>query len=225
MKLLAFDTATEACSCALYVNGETQAQFTVAPQKHAELILTMIDTLLANAELLPNQLDGIAFGQGPGSFTGLRIASGVVQGIAFGADLPVAPISSLATLAQGIYLEYKVTQILAAFDARMEEVYWGCYALNEQGIMQQVEREMVCKPQAVPLPKTTGWYGAGTGWASYTQLLLSRLGGHVLTYYPDCFPDAQAMIPLAMNAFQNGQTVSAEHALPVYLRDQVVQSS
>lgn len=224
MKLLAFDTATEACSCALYVDGETHAQFTVAPQKHAELILPMIDTLLASAELLPNQLDGLAFGRGPGSFTGLRIASGVAQGIAFGADLPVIPISSLATLAHGIYLEHQVTQILTAFDARMEEVYWGCYALNAQGIMQLVEQEMVCKPQAVPLLKTAGWYGAGSGWASYAQSLLLRLGENVSTYYPDCFPNAQAMIPLALNALQNGQTVPAEQALPVYLRDQVVKS-
>jgi tRNA threonylcarbamoyladenosine biosynthesis protein TsaB len=223
MKLLAFDTATEACSCALHVDGETQAQFTIAPQKHAELILNMVNTLLAEAELIPSQLDGLAYGRGPGSFTGLRIASGVAQGIAFGADLSVASISSLATLAQGIYMQYHVKHILTAFDARMEEVYWGCYTLGEQGIVQLHEPEIVCKPQAIPIPQTTGWYGAGSGWASYAPSLLLRLGESVLTYYPHCFPNAQAMIPLALVAFQTGQVVSAEQALPVYLRDQVVQ--
>ena len=223
MKLLAFDTATEACSCALHVDGETQAQFTIAPQKHAELILNMIEALLAEAELIPSQLDGLAYGRGPGSFTGLRIASGVAQGIAFGADLPVSPISSLATLAQGIYTQYHVKHILTAFDARMEEVYWGCYTLGEQGIVQLHEPEIVCKPQAIPIPQTTDWYGAGSGWASYAPSLLLRLGEKILTYYPQCFPNAQAMIPLALVAFQTGQAVPAEQALPVYLRDQVVQ--
>jgi tRNA threonylcarbamoyladenosine biosynthesis protein TsaB len=105
MKLLAFDTSTEACSCALYLDGEVDERFIVARKKHTALILPMADELLAAAELKPNQLDGLAFGRGPGSFTGLRIASGVAQGIAFAADIPVAPISSLATLAQAAYIE------------------------------------------------------------------------------------------------------------------------
>lgn len=222
MKLLAIETATEACSCALYLDGEIHGRFTVAPQKQAELILPMVDELFADTGLIPTQLDGITFGQGPGGFTGLRIACGVVQGIAFAADLPVIPISSLATLAQGIFLNYGGKQILVAFDARMGEVYWGGYELDNHGVMRLLDKEMVAVPACVSLPDTNGWYGAGSGWARYAPSLLSRLEEKLVTHYPDCYPNAEAMFPLALAAFQAGQWVSAEQALPCYLRDNVV---
>src|SRR3569833_3307602 len=133
MKLLAIDTATEACSAALYLDGAVNKRYVLAPREHALLILPMIDELLRDANLSPLELDAVAFGRGPGAFTGLRIAAGVAQGIAYGADLPVVPVSSLAALAQGCYRERGVTRVLATIDARIGEVYWGAYRLGSDG--------------------------------------------------------------------------------------------
>jgi tRNA threonylcarbamoyladenosine biosynthesis protein TsaB len=220
MKLLAIDTTAEACSCALYLDGDIQDRSLIAPRQHTALILPMADELLHEAGLKPTQLEGIAFGRGPGSFTGLRIASGVAQGIAFAADIPVAPISSLATLAQAAYIENGAEKVLAAIDARMSEIYWGCYIIDKQGIMRVDGMENVCAPDKIDLPSTVQWYGVGSGWATYAEKLTTKLG--VQHYQGDKYPQARAMIPLALAAFQEGQFVSAENALPVYLRNQVV---
>lgn len=220
MNLLALDTSTEACSCALYVSGESFSRSEIAPRQHAELILPMVDNLLAEAELSPNQLDGIAFGKGPGSFTGLRIACGVVQGMAFGLDIPVIPISSLATLAQLAYIEHQWLHVAAAIDARMQEVYWGCYALDDNQLMQLRGEEQVCPPQSASLPFSANWMGMGSGWHTYHELLTSTLGD--MEMQKDSYPLAFAMLPLAVDAFQKGQMVTPENALPTYLRNNVV---
>jgi len=222
MKLLALDTSTEACSCALYLDGAIEDRSVIAPREHANLILQQANELLTEADLKPTQLDGLAFGRGPGSFTGLRIAYGVIQGIAFAADIPVAPISSLATLAQGAYLELGAEHVLAAIDARMREVYWGSYVIDNQGIMLCQDEERVCAPQAVSLSTSGQWYGVGSGWATYGDILTEKLEPAVQGYQGEKYPQARAIIPLALAAFQKGQIVSAEKALPVYLRNQVV---
>jgi tRNA threonylcarbamoyladenosine biosynthesis protein TsaB len=222
MKLLTLDTSTDACSCALSVDGEIREQSVIAPRQHTMLILPMIDQLLAEAGLKPTQLDGIAFGCGPGSFTGLRIACGITQGIAFAADIPVAPISSLATLAQAAYLDNGIAKVLAAIDARMNEIYFGKYLVDKNGIMQPVAEETVCTPTAIDLPTTAGWYGIGSGWATYPQELTTRLGDKIQGVHGEKYPQARAMIPLAQAALAAGQIVSAENALPVYLRNRVV---
>ncbi len=221
MNLLALDTSTEVCSCALYVSGEASSQHEIAPRQHAELILPMINNLLAEASLSPKQLDGIAFGKGPGSFTGLRIACGVVQGIAFGLDRPIIPISSLATLAQLAYIEFEWPHVAAAIDARMQEVYWGCYALDENHLMQLQEREQVCKPQAAMLPFSATWAGIGSGWQTYHEILSTTVGN--MPIQQEKYPLASAMLPLAIDAFEKGQIVAPENALPTYLRNNVVQ--
>jgi tRNA threonylcarbamoyladenosine biosynthesis protein TsaB len=131
MKLLALDTATEACSAAVWVDGTVLERYELAPRRHAALILPMIEAVLAEANLSPLQLDAIAFGRGPGAFTGVRIAVGIAQGIAFAADLPVIPISTLAALALGAAQETGYSRIAAALDARMGEVYWGVYAVAD----------------------------------------------------------------------------------------------
>jgi len=218
MNLLALDTSTEACSCALSIAGELRERSLIAPRRHAELILPMADELLAEAGIRPQQLDGLAFGCGPGSFTGLRIACGVAQGIAFAADIPVAPISSLATLAQAAPAQ----QVLAAIDARMHEVYWGQYIRDADGLMCLMGEESVCAPQQVNPPATGHWYGVGSGWLSYTSVLQTVLGDKLSHYAGERYPQAQAMIPLALAAFANGHVVTAEHAVPVYLRNKVV---
>ncbi len=223
MKILAIDTATEACSCALAINGEIQDRSVIAPRQHTSLILPMADELLAEASLKPTQLDCLAFGRGPGSFTGLRIACGIAQGIAFAADIPVIPISSLATLAQAAYIEHSTDKVLAAIDARMSEIYWGRYSIDENGIMRCNGTEIVSSPDEISLPNEGSWYGVGSGWLTYADRLTAKLGEIVQGYQGARYPQAQAMIPLAIAAFHAGQMVSAENALPVYLRNKVVR--
>ncbi|MDM8566823.1 tRNA (adenosine(37)-N6)-threonylcarbamoyltransferase complex dimerization subunit type 1 TsaB [Candidatus Halobeggiatoa sp. HSG11] len=217
MKILAIDTSTEACSCALHIDGEIQTRSQLAPQKHTKLILPMADELLAEAGIKPNQLNGLAVGIGPGSFTGLRIACGVAQGIAFAADIPVAPISSLATLAQAAYIETGEKQVLAMIDARMEEIYYGYYIVDKQGIMQCQITEQVAKPNNIELLTTEQWYGTGSG-LIYAKILKNKLGTLLQNYQTEKYPQASAMIPLALSAFQQGQVVNAENVSPIYLR-------
>ncbi|MCK5662103.1 MAG: tRNA (adenosine(37)-N6)-threonylcarbamoyltransferase complex dimerization subunit type 1 TsaB [Thiotrichaceae bacterium] len=222
MKLLAIDTSTEACSCALYIDGEIQNRSVIAPRQHAALILPMADELLQAADLKPNQLDVLAFVRGPGSFTGLRITCGVAQGIAFAADIPVIPISSLATLAQAANIEYGAKNVLAAIDARMKEIYWGGYRLDNEGIMRCELDEIVCQPEKISLPTTGKWYGTGTGWTTYATQLSTIVGNLLHHYQGERYPQSHAMIPLALAAFKEGKIESAENALPVYLRNKVV---
>ncbi len=222
MKLLALDTSTEACSAALCIDGELREQFQIAPRGHGQLILNMVEQLLADAQLKVGQLDGIAFGRGPGAFTGVRIATSVVQGIAFGADLPVVPVSSLAALAQGIYRQQRHEAVLTAFDARMDEVYWGAFAL-QAGLMVACGVESVCPPGSVPLPSPARqWVGAGNGWSAYPEQLQAACGS-VAVCDDHRFPHAQDVAALAEPLLAKGETVMAEQALPIYLRDNVVK--
>lgn len=216
MKLLALDTATEACTVALWADGAVIERFEVGGQ-HSERILPMVQEVLAEAGLTLTQLDAIAFGRGPGSFTGLRIGAGVTQGLAFGADLPVVPVSSLAALAQGL----DAPKVLAAFDARMQQVYWGAYVRNAQGLMGLQGGEIVIAPKDVPLPDDAGWTGAGSGWDQYAGELSLRLGDKITEWCRQCFPRARHVAELGAAAFQAGQAVPPEQALPVYVRDEV----
>jgi tRNA threonylcarbamoyladenosine biosynthesis protein TsaB len=221
MKILAIDTATEACSAALLLDGEVRERFEVQPRKHGQLILGMMDGLLAEAGLALPQLDALAFGRGPGAFTGVRIATGVAQGAAFGADLPLLPISTLAALAQRHFREAGARRILAAFDARMGELYWGAYRLDESGLVRLVGEEQVAAPDALRLPPGDGWHGVGSGWGTYAEALGARLGDALADISPGLLCSAHDVALLAAAAFQEGQGVPAEQGLPVYLRDQV----
>lgn len=216
MKLLALDTATEACTVALWQDGQVLERHETGGQ-HAERLLPMVNALLAEAGLVLTQLDALAFGRGPGSFTGLRIGAGVIQGLAFGADLPVVPVSSLAALAQGV----DAPNVLAAFDARMQQVYWGAYCRNPQGLMALQGAEQVLAPQRVPVPDGAEWVGAGQGWDVYHAALHSRLGDHLKAWVPQQLPLARHVAGLGVAAFREGAALSAELALPVYLRDDV----
>lgn len=219
MKLLALDTSTEACSAAVLVNDEVIERFELAPRTQGRLILTMIDAVMAEAGLSPRQLDALVFGRGPGAFTGVRIATGVVQGIAFAADLPVVPISTLAAIAVGAMHEHGVPQVAAALDARRGEVYWGTYQTDGEGGVRLLGREQVCPPAAVPAAPDN-WFGAGSGWAVYAQVLSQRSGAK--GWQDDYYPRAWDVALLGAKAWQRGEAVSAEQALPVYLRDRVV---
>lgn len=217
MILLAIETATDACSAALSIDGEIRERFEIAPRAHTELILPMIDELMAEAGITIAQVDAMAFGRGPGAFTGVRIAVGVTQGIAFGADLPVVPVSTLAALAQGMSAD----KVLAALDARMDEVYWGAYRRNAVGVMELDGEECVSTPGEVPLPADEGWRGVGAGWAAYEAILAGHCAGRVEAWDGTCFPRARDVAALGLVGYQAGLAVSAEQALPVYLRDKV----
>lgn len=216
VKLLALDTSTEACTVALWIDGRTLERFELGT-RHAERILTMVDELLAEAGVALRQLDALAFGRGPGSFTGLRIGAGVVQGLAFGTDRPVVPVSSLAVLAQGQQRQ----RILAAFDARMQQVYWGLYERAHDGLVELRGDEQVIAPADVPLPPGESWWGAGSGWDQYHDVLTARLAGRFAGWTPSAFPHAADLARLAVSALAAGRTVRAEEAVPVYIRDEV----
>ncbi len=224
MKLLAIDTATEACSAALWVDGEITQRFDIAPQQHASLILPMAQQLLAEAELTVPQLDLLAFGRGPGSFTGVRIAVSVIQGIAFAADLPVFPVSTLTALAQGAAREQDVTRVLSAIDARMGELYWSSYVSGPEGIMQPTGEEQLAAPSAILLPTGSGWYGAGSGWYSHGEILRERLAGRLENSHSEHYPHALDIATLAAHDFSAGsEPLPAEQVLPVYLRNNVIR--
>ncbi len=224
MRLLAIETATEACSAALLLDGTISERYQVAPRAHTALILPMIDELLAAAELRPQQLDVIAMGRGPGAFTGVRIAAGVAQGIAFGADAPVIPVSTLAALAQAEAEASRLegSTILAAIDARMGEVYWGEFRADAQGIVGPIVDERVCSPDVVPAADTP-WRGVGTGWSRYGEQLKARIGGEPFAILPNALPRAAHLAQLAQAAWQAGEIVKPAAAQPLYLRNQVAR--
>lgn len=217
MKLLALDTATEACSAAVWVDGAVLERYELAPRRHAALILPMIETVLAEAGLSVGQLNVIAVGRGPGAFTGVRIAVGIAQGIAFAADLPIAPVSTLAALTLGVARTTGQTRVAAALDARMGEVYWGVYAVADVDA-EPLGEERCCAPEAVIAPSGE-WFGAGSGWAVHAEALARRLS--VSGWQGDCYPRAGDIARLAAIPSRRGAWVAADQALPVYLRDRV----
>ncbi len=217
-KILAFDTSTEACSVALNIDGSVISYFEVIPRQHSERILPMIDRILSDADIRPSQLDALAFGCGPGAFTGLRIATGVVQGLAFALEKPVIPVSTLAALAQQSYRRFASRYVLASLDARMDEIYWGSYGLNGE-LMRLIDMEIVSAPQLVSAPDSgTAWAGIGSGW-----LYQERISPSVVRCDVDVYPHAEDIAVLAAQNFADGETVSADKAMPVYLRNKVAK--
>ncbi|MEZ8142205.1 tRNA N6-adenosine(37)-N6-threonylcarbamoyltransferase complex dimerization subunit TsaB [Enterovibrio norvegicus FF-33] len=218
--ILAVDTATENCSVALKVGNETISRCEIAPREHTTKILPMVDSVLAEAGLKLNQLDALAFGRGPGSFTGVRIGIGIAQGLAFGANLPMVGVSTLAAMAQQAYRRNQANNVLATIDARMNEIYVGGYQRLENGDWKRVVEEAVLPPDHFrPTLSEDKWFTAGTGWQAYpdlaSQLHLETTDSGVL------YPEAEDMLILAHHALERGEAVDAEHASPVYLRDTV----
>ena len=220
MKLLALDTSTEACSAALYYDGCIEQRFEITPKSHTKLLLPMINTLLSEAGLKLRQLDALAFGCGPGSFTGLRIATGVVQGLAFGADLPVVRVSTLAALAQSSLPDVA----FVAMDARIGEIFWGIYQRNASEMMILQGCEAVLPVNQIRCPRVPNAMGIGSGWHVYKQPLHECSGGVVTDVNDTALPQAAMIAKLGVYDFNQGRAVSAEHALPVYLRDKVAKT-
>ncbi|TNI89069.1 tRNA (adenosine(37)-N6)-threonylcarbamoyltransferase complex dimerization subunit type 1 TsaB [Aeromonas sobria] len=221
MKILAVDTATEACSAALLVGDTLFSRWEEAPRDHTRKILPMVQAVLEDAGITLSDLDAIAFGRGPGSFTGVRIGISVAQGLAFGVGVPLIGISTLAAMAQGAYRLDGAEQVLTAIDARMNEVYFGRYELID-GRMQLVGDEVVSDPAALvdARGKQAGPVTCvGTGFETYGETL-SGLADE-LAVSQVRFPAAEDMLPLARAAWLAGEAVPVEQATPVYLRDKV----
>lgn len=219
MKLLAIDTSSTACSVALLLPEEIKSIHQIAPLQQAQLILGLIDEILQSASLRLDQLDALAFGCGPGSFTGVRIAASVIQGLSFAVGLPIIRISSLAALAQSAYQDLGWENILVGVDARIQEVYWGAYQLNSQKEMTLVGNEIVCPPEEVVLPTTGLWSGAGNAWSVYAKQI---------PYQPQTLdvtrlPNAAAVAYLAKSKYANQQWCPLAEAIPTYLRDNVAK--
>ena len=221
MRLLALDTATENCSAALQIGEQLLERQLETPRGHAEQLLPMIDALLAEAGLSLGALDALAFGRGPGSFTGVRLAASVAQGLAFGAGLGVVAVSDLRAVAQrALRLEHSVERVLVCNDARMGEVYWALYA--RQGALAEPE-----SPERVGAPGALGseWRGAcgaGRGFTAYPQLA-AHTGVTVPAGWEQLLPSAREVLQLAVPEVRAGRLLAPEEAVPVYVRDTVAQ--
>jgi tRNA threonylcarbamoyladenosine biosynthesis protein TsaB len=223
MRLLALDTSTEACSVALLLDGELRMRFQLTERSHAELVLPMVETLLDEAGVALADLDGLAFGRGPGAFTGLRIACGVVQGLALGANLPVVPVSSLASVAEQVPAAPGEV-VLVCNDARMGEVYWGVFQRGSDGAVTALCDEAVSRPEAVGVGAPGAMHVAGNALPRYPALA-ERLRAAGLQFHEGVYPRADAVARLGEIELAAGRGVPAEQALPVYVRDDVARTS
>lgn len=220
MRILALETSTEWCSVAVGDGAHWHVRSELAGHAHSERLLPMVDTALSEAGWALSSLDGIAFGAGPGSFTGIRIGCGVAQGLALGADLPVAPVPTLMALAQGAFRDHGWGRVIACLDARMREVYAAAYA-RDPDRWREVAAPVVATPSEIfgaGLSGDEGWAGAGNGFAAYPmlarRLLISRIDA-------DAHPDARAIAELALPVLAAGDGVAAADAMPLYVRHRV----
>lgn len=226
MNILAIETATDACSCALQYSGTIIVRHAVEPRRHTELLLPMIDAVLVDAGIGLGALDAIAFGRGPGSFTGLRIACSVAQGLGFGAQCPLVAVSTLQIVAVGMHRSLGTPRVLVALDARMGEVYWGAFEWDDV-TMVPVFGESVGPPDAVNVPAGGAWAAAGSGWSAYRgaldECVADRLGRPPEPVDAARLPDASDMLVPAKLAVGSGLAVAPEDASPVYLRSRVAR--
>ncbi|TAN78321.1 MAG: tRNA (adenosine(37)-N6)-threonylcarbamoyltransferase complex dimerization subunit type 1 TsaB [Gallionella sp.] len=216
MRVLALETSTEYCSVALWQDGAVAGRCDLAGQKHSEVLMGMLDALLEETGVKLAQFDGIAFGMGPGSFTGVRIACGAVQGLAFGADLPVIGVCTLEALAEAS----GKLRVIAALDARMGEIYHAAYE-KQNGVWVTVSEPRLCKPEDAPAVPGGGWFGAGSGFAAHGGTLGERYAGQLRGTDGAAVPQAAAVAVLGAAQFMRGCGADAAKALPLYLRDKV----
>jgi tRNA threonylcarbamoyladenosine biosynthesis protein TsaB len=233
MKILALDTATEACSAALLLHGEVIERYEVLGRGHAERLLPMVQEVLAEGGVALAALDAIAFGRGPGAFTGLRIAAGVTQGLAFGAGLPVVSVSDLAALAARAAVHHGQRHVLACLDARMAQVYWAAFdcadpaapvALTPERVSdpgdvaadEKGDGTLFCRAEKGPVP----FFGVGHGFSGYPALV-GLLGDRLAGFDAAMLPHAREVALIGATAFAAGRTIAPEDAQPVYLRDEV----
>lgn len=216
MRILALETSTEYCSVALWQDGNVVNRCELVGQRHSELLIGILDRLLHETGVKLTELDGIAFGAGPGSFTGVRIACGVTQGLALGADLPVVGVCTLQALAQAAGHD----KVIAALDARMGEIYHAVYE-KRAGSWVTVCAPNLCLPQQAPQVQASGWFGTGSGFALYGVVLGNRYAGQISGSDTQAVPQASAIAEFAAPLFAAGQGMDAAQAMPFYLRDKV----
>ena len=217
-KILALDTSTDACSVALHYDGEIIEDFRIIPRQHTQQLLPMVESILSEAGISVNGLDAIAFGRGPGSFAGIRIATGATQGLAYAAELPVLPISTLKAMALSAVKKEAAPSIVSALDARMNEIYVAAYQF-EQGELTPVLDETVCAPSELVLPEGR-FLAVGSGFGYWDDMSEVIRNGVTLSH-DKYYPSAAMMLELAITDWQHNKAVSPEDALPVYLRDEV----
>jgi tRNA threonylcarbamoyladenosine biosynthesis protein TsaB len=226
-RILAVETSTEACSCALWCDGELDEDFALIPRQHTQQLLPMVARLLARGQLGFADLDAIAVGRGPGSFTGLRIAMGVAQGLAFAAGLPLLPVSTLATLVSQVASEgalIKDSWIFSSMDARIDQMYWGWYRWDAKGPQLYGEENLTGPEQVSLAPHESPVIGVGSGLV-FRERLPWELQQRLVSAYPDCLPRSRHVASLAASRWLAGDRgVSPELAEPLYLREKVTQS-
>ena len=226
VKFVCFDTATDALTCAIWADGALLEHHETAPRQHADRLLSVVDRLLAEAGAARSNLDAVGFGRGPGSFTGLRVAAGVAQGLAFALEVPAVPVSTLAVLAQGSLREHGARRALALLDARLGEVYAGAMQADPAaGVMRAVRDERLCRPEdlAEELGAEDGWTVCGAGWSVCRDALPAGLDARIERLEPDRLPQARDLAALVRTGWKEGRRVPAEQAVPVYLRRRVVR--
>ena len=223
MNILALDTCTESCSAALLYQGELFERIERTQRGHSDLILGMMDELFIQADTGISAVDAVAFGRGPGSFTGVRVGVGVAQGIAFARNIPVMPISSLAAVAQDAADKCEAEYIAVAMDARMGEVYCASYRFID-GLVHLIGDERVCPPeQFIPADNNQKWLAVGTGWGVYAKALQQNFIDNLSDVSVEHFPYASQIIKLAQVEIAAGRLLPAEEAMPVYLRNNVAK--
>ena len=230
-KILAIDTATDTCSVALKINDSIIERHELAPQKQSELILPMIQAVLTESGLDLHQINAIAFGCGPGSFTGIRLATSIAQGLCFGANLPAIPISTLQAMAQGFYRTNQSKNVIIALDARMQEIYFAAYQADANGLMQPIINDCICKPNAPlfsDLMREQSWDGIGSAWQVYHDVLQQCCAQNTVqisNIQHDYRSRALDITELALIQYNLDKTVKAEDILPVYLQNNMFRSS
>lgn len=214
--ILALDTSTEYCSAAVWRDGAVVERDVHAGQRHSELLLGMVDEVLAESGIALAAVDAIAYGAGPGTFTGLRIGCGVAQGLAFAAHRPVVGIGTLLALAVGS----GAPRVVCCLDARMQQVYHAAYECSG-GQWRAVHGPALHAPDRVPAVAGQGWAGCGSGFLAYRDALAQRYGDQLAQILPDAHPRARHVAELAVAAYRGGEATAPEHAAPYYVRDKV----
>lgn len=217
MKILALDTSTAACSAALWLDGESLELFEISSKQHSELILPMVDKIMHESGVSLHQCDALAVGEGPGSFTGLRVGVAAAQGLAFGVDLPVIPVSSLLAQAN----RHLAAHSLCAFDARMSQLYWGLYQLGSSGLMQAVTEVMLSAAEEIVLNPDYAWTALGTGCDRYRTDLKAGNAGVQVDFVSHSFPHATDVARIAVEYYAAGRMIAAEQLAPHYVRNKV----
>jgi tRNA threonylcarbamoyladenosine biosynthesis protein TsaB len=221
MKILALECSTELLSVAVYGGGELSQRIDDAGNRHGDRLLRLIDAVLVDARVSKLDLGAVAFGCGPGAFTGVRMAVAAAQGIAYGLDIPALPVSSLAALAQEAFDRDAATPILALADARMGEVYAGYFDVDDAGLVMAIGDEQLATPDSMSLPGDDVWCAVGPGFRVYRAALEARFGYRLDAFRHAALPHASAIARLGARALRAGLAVPAHQALPVYLRDKV----